>query len=353
MNTLINKLVLLGLCFVLLLLQPNDNPVTVTAFLTAVCISMLYTFHKSALVDILCLIYILLSCFRTEFFIFLPLIIYDAVNRKNTLIKLLCLCPFLFLFPSILLFPAGIFSLLSVLLYYRTHTANIRQNDYHDLQDILKEETIHMEQKNREIIEKQDYEVKLAMSNERNRIAREIHDNVGHLLTRSLLQLGALEVIHRDDPVKEELSSIKETLSDAMDNIRSSVHDLHNESIDLKLQLESIIKGFDFCHVKLNYDAGELPKDLKYSFISIVREALSNIARHSNATLVNISLIEHPAIWQLMIQDNGTVFNKEHKSGIGLVNMEERIKFFHGTMRNEFKNGFCIFISIPRKRGVK
>jgi len=51
-----------------------------------------------------------------------------------------------------------------------------------------------LRQKNRELIEKQDYEIRLATLNERGRIAREIHDHVGHLLSRSILQIGALMV---------------------------------------------------------------------------------------------------------------------------------------------------------------
>lgn len=47
----------------------------------------------------------------------------------------------------------------------------------------------------------QDYEIYLATLKERNRIAREIHDNVGHMLTRSILQLGALSVINKDETV--------------------------------------------------------------------------------------------------------------------------------------------------------
>lgn len=54
-----------------------------------------------------------------------------------------------------------------------------------------------MEQRNRELLEKQDNEIYLATLRERNRIAREIHDNVGHMLSRSILQVGALATIVR------------------------------------------------------------------------------------------------------------------------------------------------------------
>ena len=58
----------------------------------------------------------------------------------------------------------------------------------------------------------QDYEIYLATLKERNRIAREIHDNVGHMLTRSILQLGALSVINKDETVGEAINDLSGTL---------------------------------------------------------------------------------------------------------------------------------------------
>ena len=98
------------------------------------------------------------------------------------------------------------------------------------------------------LLEKQDYEIQVATLNERNRIAREIHDSVGHLLSRSILQLGALKAVHRQEPeLNAQLDTLKSTLSQAMDSIRESVHDLHEESIDLRSQLETLCRGFTFC----------------------------------------------------------------------------------------------------------
>lgn len=205
---------------------------------------------------------------------------------------------------------------------------------------------------NRELMEKQDYEVRLATLNERNRIAREIHDNVGHLLTRSILQVSALQVVVRqDEELCRELNGVKDSLSSAMDSIRRSIHDLHEESIDLRMQLLALTEAFSFCPVKLRYDAGELPKDVKYCFIAITREALSNIAKHSGATQAEVSVLEHPALVQLVVQDNGVRRGVRDRAGIGLQNMRDRVEAFHGVFRAEQAGeGFRIFISIPKER---
>lgn len=100
--------------------------------------------------------------------------------------------------------------------------------------DNSKELTTQLVEKNKAMQRNQDYEIYLATLKERNRIAREIHDNVGHMLTRSILQLGALSVINKDKTVGEAINDLSGTLNTAMTSIRSSVHDLHDDSIALK-----------------------------------------------------------------------------------------------------------------------
>lgn len=80
-------------------------------------------------------------------------------------------------------------------------------------------------------------EIRIATLSERNRIAREIHDNVGHMLSRAILQLGAIMTVYRKDTIYDNLVPIKYSLDTAMNNIRESVHDLHKDGLMLKKQL--------------------------------------------------------------------------------------------------------------------
>lgn len=198
-----------------------------------------------------------------------------------------------------------VFTGAALLLGLRTQGLLRYRSQYQEAQDGARELSLHLERQNRELLDKQDYEVRLATLNERNRIAREIHDNVGHLLSRSLLQVGALQVVNRDETVRQGLDTVKDTLSGAMDSIRRSVHDLHDESVDLHMQLEAMLRDFTFCPVKLDYDSGEMDRGLKLAFLAIVREALSNVMRHSDATMASVTVREHPALYQLIIRDNG------------------------------------------------
>lgn len=219
-----------------------------------------------------------------------------------------------------------------------------------------------LEEKNRMLAEKQDYEIYAATLKERNRIAREIHDNVGHLLSRSILITGAAKAINASDALSPVLDDLDHSLNQAMTSIRTSVHDLHDESLNLKEAAESLTSDFTFCPVTLNYDMGfEVPREIKYCFISIVKEALSNVARHSNATLVQITMREHPALYQLCIEDNGTleegIFLSKNNlealfsnRGIGLSNMNDRLKILNGNLQITIQKGFRLFMTIPKEQ---
>ncbi len=171
------------------------------------------------------------------------------------------------------------------------------------------------------------------------------------MLSRSLLQAGALAAINQQKQLEEPLDALKLTLHSAMNSIRESVHDLHDDSIDLENSLQELLTEFTSYQITLDYDMNSaVPAQIKYCFISIVKEALSNIARHSDATSVSITLREHPLLYQLVISDNGTTVSA-FKPGMGITNMEERIRCLNGNFSISTDRGFRIFISIPVSLG--
>ena len=353
MRNLIDKLMLLGLCLLLIPMH-KIQPLSIAALLTAVAVTSLNSYFQNRISVFLCAGYLLLCLWRGEFITLLPVIAYDLKGQEFRFLRFAWIFPILIYLNEMELFyllVVTLFSLLAVFMRMRTTAFEDMKQQLHALQDTAKEKAMYLERKNQELMEKQDYEVRLATLGERNRIAREIHDNVGHLLTRSILQVKACQVMYgQNQEFVEAFDSVGNTLSEAMDSIRSSVHDLHEESIDLKLQIRSLIEEFNFCTVKLNYNAGELPKPLKYSFIAIVREALSNIAKHSNATWAVITVLEHPALYQLIVEDNGTLKAQADPNGIGLQSMKDRVASFGGVFRAERIKGFKLFISIPKER---
>lgn len=204
-----------------------------------------------------------------------------------------------------------------------------------------------LEEKNRALTENQDNKIYTATLQERNRIAREIHDNVGHMLTRSIMQIGAIKVLNKDETLVKPLNDLHITLDTAMTNIRSSVHDLHDESVDLRAALIDIRDTTNNFKVNVEYDMSDvIPKDIKYAFIAIVKEAINNSIKHSNGDTINVCATEQPGFYQLNIGDNGTNINVDYKSGIGLNNMSDRVKNLNGNLKITTNNGFQIFITV-------
>jgi signal transduction histidine kinase len=360
MLEIVDKLVIFFCCTTIYLLE-SPHGLWILPVILSVTISSLCSYLESDIIHILFfIIYSILCIFFSGLLVFLPLIFYDVVLNKYHVI--LNKHRFIYLFVLIPIISNQVqlsdritlitfsFLALTILLKLRTSSTSKLKEDYINFRDKASELSLRLEEQNANLMESQDYKINLATLNERNRIAREIHDNLGHILSRCLLQIGALIVINKDAAMKESLSRVKDTLSQGMDSIRTSVHNLHDESIDLYEQICELTKEFSFCPIKLNYDISEdVDKRLKYSFISIVKETMSNIIKHSNATEVCITLKEHPGFYQLIIQDNGVVADYNLEKGIGIRNILDRICAFNGNVNINTENGFRIFISIPKE----
>lgn len=352
MNKLIDKIIIFLLCFTLYV--PAENSIyMIVPILTAIIFSgTLSCLENERIITVIFLIYIIICFIEPLALFFIPLICYDVLLFERRWLCVLSMLPYLSNINQLLPVQMGVLPGIIATAYvlkYRSLSYEKVKKDYFQLRDSTKEIYIQLENKNKSLIEKQDYEINLAMLKERNRIARDIHDNVGHMLSRSILQIGALLTINKDEETKESLRSIKDTLSSAMDSIRVSVHNLYDESIDLEAEVHNLINNFNFCPVDFTYDMdSNLKINIKYCFIAIIKEALSNIAKHSNATRANIKICEHPALYQLIIEDNGNKIDYNSENGIGLKNISERISAFSGNVNISSDKGFRIFISIPK-----
>ena len=111
--------------------------------------------------------------------------------------------------------------------------------------------------------------------------------------------------------------------------------------------------------LKLEIDvSADMPREKKYGIIGILREAVSNILRHSRNDTVLISVLEHPGFYQLVVHDylseGGTlrtqpVTGRESAvPGIGLTNIETRVRSMGGSVQITEEDGFRLFVSIPK-----
>lgn len=356
MSTYIDSLIIFILC-ILLFPAGLFDALHITLFL---CLFALFCFIMVAKNEkfslLLGILTLLMTILVPELAIFLPLHFYIYFYRKQYTIPILYLIPIINwltknnVLSNLLIIPL---ILLSLYLAYQTGKRLELQNTLNISRDASVEHELILKEKNRQLLENQDDQIYIATLKERNRIAREIHDNVGHMLSRSILQVGAMLAICKDETLKPHLVTLKETLDTAINSIRNSVHDLHDESVDLKNALENLVESFTFCSVQLDCEISKhISKEIKYCFLAITKEALNNTMKHSNATKITITVKEHPAFYQLLIEDNGTKKGTESAtvdtSGIGLSNMKERVENLHGIIHINQDNGFRIFVSIQK-----
>lgn len=216
--------------------------------------------------------------------------------------------------------------------------------------DSLTQLTLELESKLDTTLTEQNVEIRNAQLGERNRIAREIHDNVGHQLSCSIIQLGAIIAVEKDEKTRLLLEQLSDTLNKGMNSIRSSVHDLRDESLDLYTTLYTLCVGFTFCKCTLKYEISDNPENkYVYAFTGIVKEALSNVIKHSDATEVNVILSEHPKLYQLIVSDNGTLSQNKSSHGMGLENIRQRAASVDGIVNITCDNGYRIFVSAKKQ----
>lgn len=371
MQHIIEKILIAILCFIILVLH-FDTTTCVIALLFVIVISNLaYYADKGSTVVFFACIVAVLGLFLPGIAVMLPVICCDCADRKLStpqkcvsylFLSLTCVNTFYIL-------PISFFALVLVLaalgffIGAKNHRIEFLQETIQKNRDADRELQLLLEQKNADLIEKSHYEIEMATLRERNRIAREIHDNVGHLLTRSILQMGALKTINKNPDIAPHFEQISETLNQAMDTVRASVHNLYNPGINLRSSIESFIESVEGPKIYLHYEAEQISQTITYHFIAIIKEAVNNTLRHSNADTIHITVMEHPRFYQLTIEDNGNTASQSSKKnpskdyspfnssspGMGLSSMQERIASLQGTLQIFTDHGFKIFITIMKK----
>ena len=206
---------------------------------------------------------------------------------------------------------------------------------------------------------------RMAHLSERTRIARDIHDNVGHQLTRAIMQVQAGRVVAQskgDQSTEQILDDVGKTLNEAMTTIRRSVHDLEDEGTDFASQMEEASSEASMGRLKVDLNNGieTAPAPVCRCLATIVREALTNTIRHSSAKSAQVVLRDLPAFWQMVVQDDGGSQQSqpdgthpkepELQRGMGLADMEARARALGGTANSgPNRQGWKVFVSLPKE----
>lgn len=193
----------------------------------------------------------------------------------------------------------------------------------------------------------------LTVHEERQRIARDLHDTLGQKLSMIGLKSDlAMRLVEKDpQQAVDEIKDIRQTVSVALKEVRELVADMRAVRIEEELyRVEQILKAAQI-KFRLNGDIQEIKMPgLSESVISMcLKEAVTNIVKHSGATICRVSFYQSDDEFVLTVQDNGSgiLTQMQYVEGNGLKGMRERIEFLNGTLEIFNEKGTTIQIHVP------
>lgn len=232
----------------------------------------------------------------------------------------------------------------------------IQRGTIEDVNQLYKE----LQSKNNQLKIYSDMAEKMAQTKERNRLAREIHDTLGHTLTGITTGLDACITLVDISPTetKKQLQLLAKVSREGVKDIRRSVNELRPDSLE-RLSLEMAIREmindmsqvsnveifFDSNNINLKFDDDE-----ENTLYRVIQESITNAVRHGKAKKIWITISRENAFIYLMIKDNGCGCT-DMKSGFGTRHIRERVEMLNGTVDFEGQNGFTVKACIPIRWG--
>ena len=195
---------------------------------------------------------------------------------------------------------------------------------------------------------------RLAEMTERSRIAQDIHDHAGHELSGASIALQtAIRLYEKGDPrAGELLTQSAARLEAASEHLREAVHNLKPARVAGVETLVELCEAFAFCPVQFSA-AGDLAGSPYWELLTAnLKEALTNVSRHSNATRVTVRLDGNADYIRMRVADNGSFTGAGSTGtgalGLGLSGIRERVRAAGGTLTVGMDNGFTVVTVLPK-----
>jgi signal transduction histidine kinase len=209
------------------------------------------------------------------------------------------------------------------------------------------------EQKSRQKADRLTHQVEtLATDLERNRIARDIHDTLGHSLTSLDVQIELAQRLQSTEPerAQQSIDLAKKLSSQALDNVRQALGTMKRSNFDLTEAIVALAEQNQPFQIHVDVEFPILSLQSSYQLYCIVQESLTNIQKHAQADRVTItgSMINNGTM--LEICDNGKGFSVDRShAGFGLRNMKERVQCLGGNFNldSEVGQGTRVKIFVP------
>jgi signal transduction histidine kinase len=210
------------------------------------------------------------------------------------------------------------------------------------LERAIEERTAELE-RSRELVHSLGVHNAKSLEEERKRVARELHDEMGQQLAALRMELSVVRrsnananATARDDA----LAALTSRIDGLVASMRGVVAQLRPPALDggLEVALSWLASEFEKhtgvpCDVHVSEHLRKLPADAATLIFRIAQESLNNIRRHAAANRVHLELLEHDGVNELSIEDDGSGFDMgAQRSGYGILGMEERARALGGTL---------------------
>jgi len=203
----------------------------------------------------------------------------------------------------------------------------------------------------------------LAVTQERNRLAREIHDNLGHYLTIVNVQIEAAKVVMDSDPDRalDAMDKAQELTQKGLARVRESVAALRESPVSnrpLDEAIASLVREMQSSGIVTEFEmSGEpvaLENKVALALYRAAQEGLTNVCRHARASRVDVLLDYQPGVVCLQVRDNG-VGASQTTGGFGLLGIRERMNLLGGKLEIEtgVGKGFRLMASVPLARAYE
>lgn len=213
---------------------------------------------------------------------------------------------------------------------------------------------------NEQLSEYADMSERMAQTKERNRLAREIHDTLGHTLTGIAVGLDACMALIDKHPVqaKIQLKKLSEVSREGIKDVRRSVNELRPDALE-RLSLDLAIRKMvmdmsQVSNVQIFFETEEkhlkFDEDEENTIYRVIQESITNAVRHGNAKKIWITLKKVDGEIILIVRDNGIGCN-DIQVGFGIKHIKERIEMLKGTVTFDGRHGFTVTAHIPIRWG--
>jgi signal transduction histidine kinase len=197
----------------------------------------------------------------------------------------------------------------------------------------------------------------LAMTQERNRLAREIHDSLGHTLTIVNVQIEAAKAVMESDPdrAKEAIHKAQAMAHQGLTQVRESVAALRESPVSsrplddaISVLLEEVESSGIVTEFQVLGEPQALEHKVALALYRAAQEGLTNVCRHARASRVDVTLNFQPADVHLEIKDNGVGVGQT-SGGFGLLGIRERMQLLGGKLEvsTGVGKGFCLTVRVP------